>query len=150
MRHTLILTILLTVAASAGCQHQLDLPQGFVKADPGWEYDIRGVSADGVVIGLRSETNPDEGNLAFWSQAIKTELTQRRGYVLLTTDDVSSATGEAGELMMFSAKKGAGEWAYMVAVFVPGRAVLVGEAGGPAKVFQSRQEAIKHSLLTAR
>jgi len=148
MRHASILIGLVLLAG--GCEHTFDAPDGFVMVEPSGGYLARAVSADGVVIGLRAEPNPAEGTLAFWSEAIGNELTDRRGYKLIDTTDVESTGGLAGTLMDFATKQELVEMRYMTAVFVTNAEVLVAEAGGKADAFAAKLDDVKAALLTAR
>ena len=154
MRHACnYLTILIAVTAAGlagGCGHGIDTPDGFVSVDQVGEFQTRAVSADGVVIGLRIQDNPDDGTLEFWSTAIENEITDRRGYELVDTEAVINEAGTPGTLMTFDAKRETLEMAYMLAVFVDGSDVLVAEAGGPADAFAPHKDAIRAALLTAR
>jgi len=82
MRHSLTaITIALAGAALCGCEPTIQMPPGFVevgKYNLG-TYDQRAVSADGVVVALRSETNPKNASLDFWVTAIRDELVKHRG-----------------------------------------------------------------------
>ena len=134
----------------AGCAHRLELPTNFVAMDEPERgpYEVRGVSPDGVVIALRTRENPNKGALAFWSQAIRNELTGR-GYKLVDSKPVESKAGTAGELLSFASEKGGRKFTYLLAVFVEGKEILLAEAGGPAEALTPHLAAIEKSLRTA-
>jgi len=151
MKRTLSLTML--AAALAGCGPAMDLPDDFVQAHkPGRDgYRVRGVSADGVVAGVRdSYENPANGTLRFWATAIRNELTRSRGYVPAGDEAVTSDAGRPGRLMTFQAKRSGAAFTYVVAVYVTDRHVHVAEAGGRAEAVQPRMAALKTSLLSVR
>ena len=149
-KHLMILVAVGAACLAGGCGHAIDTPDGFVTVDQVGEFDTRAVSADGVVIGLRIQDNPEDGTLEFWSTAIQNEITDRRGYELIDTEAVTNEAGTPGTLMTFDAKRETLEMAYMLAVFVDKGDVVIAEAGGPADAFVPHQDAIRAALLTAR
>jgi len=137
-------------AAAAGCAPTMDLPDGFVKVGGDEPYDMRAVSADGVVLALRGHDNPEDGTLAFWAEAVRNELTGGRDYKLTGDDPVASSGGLDGRLLSFSAERSGAPFTYLVAVFVTRRRVLVAEAGGAADAVKGKLAAIRRAMLTAR
>ncbi|GAH67533.1 unnamed protein product, partial [marine sediment metagenome] len=132
MRQALYLLMMLAGIVTMGCEPTMDLPPGFVEVnrDDG-EYDMRAVSADGVVVGVRSEPNPKQGGLEFWAKAVEKELAGRRGYALSAREDMGPAINPDGVLMTFDVTKQATDFRYLVAVFVRFQKVVIAEAGGP-------------------
>jgi len=135
---------------------KMDMPDNFVSVDDHnrGSYDVRGVSADGMVLAARHEDNAKNGTLAFWAQAVKRELAAR-SYTLSKSQDVESIGGLAGKLMTFSVNRGGRPFTYMTAVFVKkglldDGEVIVAEAGGEESVFKPRQDEIRKALLTIR
>jgi hypothetical protein len=151
MRWTTILPAFLAVAAAAGCQPAMVLPDGFVPVEeqPGL-HQMRAVSADGVVLALRSHENPKRGTLAFWSEAIKNELVSAKGYKLVREEPVRSQVGRHGVLLTFTTEQKGTPFTYMTAVFVTGGQVLLAEAGGKADAVKPKLKAITKALLSAR
>ena len=153
MKRILTATILAVLAAAAGCGPTMDLPDGFVRAHkPGlFGYALRGVSADGVVAGVRdSYENPANGTLSFWATAIRNELIRSRGYVPVADEAVKSDTGVCGRLMTFGAERSGAAFTYVVAVYVTGRQVHVAEAGGRAEAVGPKTASLKTALLSVR
>jgi hypothetical protein len=156
MKYMILSTVLAGLAVLGGCGMQMDMPDNFVAVDNSntGAYEIRGVSADGVVLGARREENPKNGTLVFWSEAVKRELTARN-YTFAGSEDITSAGALAGKLMTFSASRGGRPFTYLAAVFVKkgllGEGeVIVAEAGGEASIFKPRQDEIRNALLTIR
>lgn len=150
MYRAILLMSVVVAAGLAGCVHDFEGPAGFVEADAGFQFVKRVVSADGLVIGLRTEDNPEDGTLTFWTIAIRNELADGRGYELLDEEAVVADNGEPGTLMDFAAKQGLAEMRYMTAVYVVGDKVLVAEAGGKADAFAAQEGAIRDSLLSVK
>ena len=64
-----------------GCApHTMRLPPDFVPFDKEefGTHHLRAVSADGVVLGLKSEMNLKEATLDFWADGLKNELAESR------------------------------------------------------------------------
>jgi hypothetical protein len=134
----------------------MDMPDNFVAVvnHSLGSYDVRGVSADGMVLAARRENNAKNGTLTFWAQAVQRELAAR-SYALTKSQDVESAGGLTGKLMTFTVKRGGRPFTYMTVVFVKkglldDGEVIVGEAGGEDSVFKPRQDEIRNALLTIR
>ena len=156
MRYAILSTVLAGLAVLGGCGMKMDMPDNFVSVDDHnrGSYDVRGVSADGMVLAARHEDNAKNGTLAFWAQAVKRELAAR-SYTLSKSQDVESIGGLAGKLMTFSVNRGGRPFTYMTAVFVKkglldDGEVIVAEAGGEESVFKPRQDEIRKALLTIR
>ena len=149
-----ILAILIITAAAGlpGClPGTLKLPEHFVSVDEEdrGDYLVRGVSADGVVVALRSRENLKNGSLKFWHEAVRSELAGR-GYRLGETEDITSDAGVAGKMMTFSVRSRGVPFTYILALYVQPRQVLIVEAGGKADDIKARLDDIHKSLLTAR
>jgi hypothetical protein len=149
-----IAALAVTTALLTGCEPVGDfaLPEHFVKIDDPHdrdEYDVRGVSADGVVLGVRSEENLSNGTLAFWTEAMTNELTGR-GYTLESTEDVTSAAGAQGKLLTWSTTSHGRSFTYVQALLVTQRNVTIAEAGGRSKAMAARSQDIRDALLSAK
>ena len=156
MKHATLSIVLAGLAVLGGCGMKMDMPENFVAVsdyDRG-TYEVRGVSADGMVLAARSEDNAKNGTLVFWSEAVRRELATRN-YKLDETEDVKSDRGLAGKLMTFSVKRGGRAFTYMAAVFLKkglldSGKVIVAEAGGETSAFKPRNDEIRDALLTIR
>ena len=151
MRPTAIALTMLLAGLTAGCPARMQLPKDFVRVSAAERgpYDMRGISADGVVMGLRRHRNPEGGTLEFWTEAVEGELTSGRGYRLTAMDRVESTAGVPGSLLQFAASARGAPASYLVAVFVTDRGVLVAEAGGKTGSVRKHMDAIRQSLLSA-
>jgi hypothetical protein len=114
------------------------------------DYDQRAVSADGVVVGLRTQRTDSPGTLEFWSQAVTNELAATRGYQLVKSEDAASAGGLKCKLMTFHLDLRGNKMTYLLALYVDGREVLIAEAGGKSELVQKQQEQLRQSLLSVK
>jgi len=135
-----------------GCAGQMDLPKHFVavRADDLGDYHVRGISADGVVVGLRSEDNPTGGTLEFWSDAVAGELTGGRGYKLMETESITARSGLEGRMMTLSTTRSGGEFTYVLGVYIKGPSVLIAEAGGMAGAVEKHLPELREAMLSVR
>ena len=60
-------TLILSLTA-VGCA--APMPRGYVEVERPRDYEWRGMSSDGVVIGLRERWNAPEGPLTFWTAVV--------------------------------------------------------------------------------
>jgi len=154
MRRSTLVLCLVALVACPSCKQEdrMDVPDGFVEVgrEARGDYETRAVSADGVVVALRVEPNPENGAPEFWADAVRNELTQARGYALAKEEEVKSASGLDGRLMEFTADAEGVKAAYLVAVFVKDDDVLVAEAGGKADAVAARRDALRTALLSVR
>ncbi len=153
MRHSLtVIAIVLAGAALGGCEPTMHFPTDFVEVDKYdlGPYDQRAVSADGVVMALRSETNPKNASLDFWVTAIRNELIDRRGYALAKEKPIEGADGRKGNLMTFTAERSGVDFTYMVAVYVTVKTVLIAETGGKHKTVAPRMPAFRKAFSSIR
>ncbi len=139
-------------AVLSGCELKIKAPPGFVEVQGQTydSYDLRSVSADGVVIGLRTEDNPKDGTLDFWATAVRNELVGHRGYKLVKDEPVESVSGAPGRLLTFSANRSGARFTYMAAVYVIGQKVAVIEAGGKANTVAPKTADIRKAMLSIR
>ncbi len=156
MRHATILTILafgvLSCGVLGGCEPKMQMPSGFVEVETYQRgpYTQRAVSADGVVIALRSETNPKDATLDFWITAIRDELVNRRGYTLAKEEPAEAANGAKGRLLTFTANRSGVEFTYLAGVYVMGGQVLVAEAGGKSETVAPGLGDIRKAMASLR
>jgi len=152
MRCAGLVVLLLCACVLCGCAGTMTLPANFVpvEKDQLGPYLVRGISADGVVIALRCETNPKEGTLDFWVNAVTNQLAGAAGYKLEKSDALTSDAGVPGKLLTFSAQIEGAPFTYLAAVFVKGSTILVAEAGGKTDAVAPKMEEIRKAFLTAK
>ncbi len=149
-RHAVLFALTTLAAALGGC-HGMDVPADFVAMDrPGLDgYEARAVSADGAVLGLRTETNAKNGTLDFWANAIRGELVAARGYTLTKEEPINGAAG-AGKCMTFTASRSGAEFTYVIAVFLRYDTILIAEAGGKTDVVAPKMDKIAAVMRSVR
>lgn len=140
------------LAVAGGCvPSALTTPADYVRlAKPPYPYYYKAVSAEGVSLAMRQEDNPEGGTVEFWAAALKNQLVGARGYTLRGESAAASADGVAGKRMDFTANLQGRDMAYLVAVWVEGKAIIIVEAGGPKEKFAADRAKIEAALKTVR
>ncbi len=131
-------------ALTVGCQYPL--PPGYVKVDPPWDVDFRAVSAEGSALTVRTEENPENGDLAFWEKAVRTRLVDVRGYKLAERKDVTHKGGTSGVEMTFDYVADGTDYSYLLTMFVKGDRVHLLEAAGVKEQIEPDLAAIRKSI----
>ena len=131
----------LTLAFSAACATgaQVDAPDGFAELEETDDYTYRATSAEGVVIGVRTESNDPRGNLSFWTSAIDHKL-RKSGYSPIHEAPISveSEHGLAGKRLRYTSDQGGRPHEYWVTVFVTDSKVILVEAAGDEAFFNAK------------
>lgn len=130
---TLMNTLRWLFAAAAlmlavGCRYPL--PPGYVKVDPPRDVKFKAVSAEGSALTLRTEKNPENGDLAFWEKAITTRMTDVRGYKLANRKEVKHSNKTPGVELVFDYSREGMDYTYLVTLFIRMDRVYVFEAAG--------------------
>ena len=106
-------------------------PPGFVEMpdqEPGYQY--RAVSADGVVVGVRSIEHEPKGDKEFWVQAIRNRMRDRGGYALLSNQPVKTKSGLEGTQLKFGHDEKGQSMLYTITLFVTPDYLFLVEFGG--------------------
>ncbi len=149
MKRCVVLLAAGAAAALFGCD-AMPTPKGFVRVDPPQSYTYRAVSADGAVLSVRTEENPRDGTLEFWSRAIGNELIDARGYKLDARRDVKSLGGTPGVEMLMKSQLQGVDYLYLLTVFVKSERVIVFEAAGPVSTLESDVDAIREAVRASK
>ena len=76
-------TTLFALAAASlllgACTIQADLPSEFLRLDS-QQRELKAMTADDARLWVREFDDPEDGNLAFWTEALRNDLVDRRGY----------------------------------------------------------------------
>ncbi len=101
---------------------------------------FQAVSPDDVAFRVRSVRNKPKAELAFWQEALEKRMVAA-GYRLVAKGPVN-AGAEPGGLFEFAGANGQQDQAYLVAIFVDGRHLVIAEATGEATRFAARKAAV--------
>jgi hypothetical protein len=104
------------------------------------------VSFDRVLYQMKRVENKPFADLAFWQVALKERLT-KAGYVV-TADGPLDAAGKPGYYIETTAPHGTSDYAYLVALFVQDRSLIVIESAGELAAYKAQREKI-HAAIKA-
>lgn len=144
-----VLVVALWCGLLGGCKHHtLRAPSDFVVLDEKGPHATRAVSAQGVVIAVREIDNHPRANSAFWLSAIRTQLTDGRGYALLDTRDVRARSGQPGKQLRLGRDQNGEQYLYWLTLFVTKHRLYIVEAGARRDRFQVAQKTVDASLAS--
>lgn len=145
-RTTITASLLLVGVLLAGCQvSKIRTPSGFVEVDS-YRHEFRAVSPEGVTLAYRTQENPKDGTLAFWTKAIKRTLVEQKGHQFQAEEELTSTSGMSGILLKCSKLRSGTQFDYWVAVYLAGSKLHVVDAGGKTADFQAYQADILKSM----
>jgi hypothetical protein len=102
------------------------------------------VSPEGVLFRVRAVANQPPQGLAFWTEALRTQL-GREGYTFVDSRELASSLGVVA-VLRWSAPVGNADWFYLTALAAVGEQLVVAEAAGDIAVFQEYEPAVLASL----
>jgi hypothetical protein len=79
---------------------------------------LKAMTPEDARIWVREFDDPSQGDLGFWTQALRNDLVSNRGYTLLEERKVKDADGEEGVEMHFEVTAGGRAQRYIAALYV--------------------------------
>jgi len=132
----------------SGCL-TLDVPARFLVVEKR-SSEIRAMSPDEARIWVREFTDENRGDLEFWSEALREEFVENRGYTALEEEATTDAAGRAGRVLVYEATLEGAPHRYLCALFVvPGwwsNTIRVVEFVAPKPLFDGYVADVKSSL----
>lgn len=148
---SLMLLVLLPLGA---CSLSMQLPATFLVLEGDGGY--RAMTGDDGRVWVREFDDPDDGNLSFWTEALRDDLLRNRGYQLTREGPVRDGAGRAGHLLECTATLEGERHGYLVAVFAlpggwfTGSAVRVCEFTAREEVYARHVDAVRLAIPTLR
>ena len=142
---SVMLAALITLTACKTVPAGLALPEGFAEYS-GESAGYRAITAEGVVLRVRTVANEPPQNLKFWVEALRVHL-HKAGYILMNEDVFSSAAGD-GAMFEWSAPLNGEDWVYLTALAVGPERITIAEAAGEHRYFRGYRDSIIESLTT--
>lgn len=141
--------MMLIVSVLGGCgAAKVDLPPHFGKLGDQTSFNIRGVSATGVVVAVRTEKNELHADAGFWAEVIDSRL-KAGGYIREKFAPIRLADMDGQELRYSRELDGRSHRYWLSVLTTPKRVYLV-EAGGDAEVFDSQKMEIEKAMASFR
>ena len=146
-----VLAIVLLAAAGCGRSFAVRTPGRFVALDePGEAFAYRAITADGVVIAVRSIEHEPRGSLRFWAEAIENRMRLGEGYAIEPPTGVRAANGVRGRRLRFGRDQGTHAYRYWIDLYVTDDWIHLVETGGRADRFDPHRAAIERALSSFR
>ena len=143
MRNALFSALFLLLAACHG--GRLATPSGFATLDSDDAYSYRAANAQGVVLGVRTESNDVKANVDFWAETLDLRL-RDAGYAFRSKDTPRSRAGLQGRQLRYEVVRGGRTQSYWLTVFATDKRVYVVEAAGDKEVFESATPMVESAI----
>ncbi len=136
----------------SGCL-TIDPPKHFLIVQE--ELDqIKALSSDEARFWVREFKDANQGDLAFWSEAIQEEFVKNRGYLSISEEKIQDGTGREGTLLTFESTLNGVPHRYLFAMFViPGwsaNTIRVAEYLAPVEIYEKYEVSIEQSIRSLR
>jgi hypothetical protein len=143
-----LLTIFV-LACLASCARGYDLTPSTSFREYEDADDLKLVTADGVMVKVRTVENYPEASLEFWTDALSQHL-DKQGYAKKSQSCFKTQSGLDGCTLDFLLPHGAEDWVLSETVFVAGDTVYLVEAAGPFERFAKVEKEYTASLRSFR
>jgi len=134
-----LLLVLLLFIMGCSLSFKAEVPSGFAVSKKSGNFLI--YSPDGFKIRIKAEKNTPKKDIVFWSEALKTHLTNS-GYFLLDETSFNSVNIE-GKRITWLMPVNHDYYKYMTAIGVKGSRIYIIEASGERGLFDSYEEDIE-------
>lgn len=102
-----------------------EAPAGFLSVDDR-PASYKATTANGAKFWIREFDDENDGELAFWAEALAHDFTENRGYELVSREPTHTASGVAGEAQHYRVRHDGVEHTYLICVFKqPGKIRVV-------------------------
>lgn len=150
MLRTISLLSLLFVLASASCV-TMTPPERFLVVDEGGDY-LKAITPEESKLWLRDFPDEDKGGLAFWRDALKADLKDNRGYIVISEAEVKDGAGTPGHEMVLESTVNGRTVRELLALFVYagwfGDTIRVVEYVADKETFEKEVVGVRASLST--
>lgn len=148
-----VTTLALVLVLVGGACVSLEPPARFLVTDRSGDQ-LKAITPEESKLWVRRFDDEDKGGLEFWRDALKGDLKDNRGYLLLGEAPATDGTGAAGHSMTLETMVNGRPVRELIAVFVRpglmGDSIWVVEYVAPKDVFDNEVEGVRASLSTLR
>ena len=127
------------------------LPPEFLQLETG-RGELKATTPDDGLLWVREFVDRDQGDLGFWTESMRRDLVENRGYVLVDERPVQDGEGRPGTQLRFRLTTEGQPHGYLVTIFVldgsSTNTIRVAEFVAPAAVFDARADAVRTAMLT--
>lgn len=112
----IILPLVLALASATSCV-TMTPPDRFLVVDEGGDY-LKAITPEESKLWLRDFPDEDKGGLAFWKDALKADLKDNRGYIVISEGEVKDGAGTPGHEMVLESTVNGRTVRELLALFV--------------------------------
>lgn len=80
----------------------MQVPDAFLVTERGTS-ELKAITPEETKLWVREFSDPDQGDLAFWSEALRRDLVENRGYTLLSEGKIRDGRGREGKELLLEA-----------------------------------------------
>jgi hypothetical protein len=146
----LVLALATTMASSC---ITMQVPERFLVVDSGGSH-LKAITPEESKLWLRDFDDGDRGGLAFWRDALRADLKDNRGYVVISEAEVKDAAGTPGYEMVLESTVNGRPVRELLALFVYGGwladRIRVVEYVAEKETFEREVAGVRASLATIR
>lgn len=146
----LIGTLALFCALLSSCV-TMQVPERFLVTTRGVD-ELKAITPEETKLWVRDFDDPDGGDLAFWTQTLRRDLVENRGYTLLSEARIEDAEGNVGvELLLEATVQGRAMRELLVLFVHPGffgNRIRVVELVGEKEPFEAAVDEVRAAVKT--
>lgn len=148
MRAAVAVLVLLALPA---CGTKFATPAGYVALDPVvGDYSFEAVSPENCRYRVRRLPRGENGDAAYWENAITNHLVRTAAYARVSADDLNTVEGLSGRELLFEATSGGVDYRYWIGFVLDGDWMWLVEAGGTAAAFESDLDGVREAARAIR
>jgi hypothetical protein len=137
----------------AACATVMESPERFLVVDEGGTY-VKAITPEESKLWLRDFPDDDHGGLAFWRDALKADLKDNRGYVVISEAAAKDSAGTPGHELVLESTVNGRTVRELMALFVYAGmfadTIRVVEYVAEKATFDKEVTAVRASLATIR
>ena len=148
-----VLSLCSSLLVLASCAAIMTPPERFLVVDEGGSF-VKAITPEESKLWLRDFPDDDQGGLAFWRDALKADLQDNRGYVVISEAAVTDSAGTAGHEFVLESTVNGRTVRELCALFVYAGwwsdTIRVVEYVADKEAFESEVASVRASLTTIR
>jgi hypothetical protein len=153
VKNTVLALTLALAGLSSACSHMLEVPDRFLVVDESGRQ-LKAITPEESKLWVRDFDDDDRGGLAFWRDALKADLKDNRGYMVISETDVKDAGGTPGVELLLESTVNGRPVRELMAVFVYGGlfgdTIRVVEYVAEKATFDKEVDGVRKSLSTLK
>lgn len=145
------LSLALVTLCATSCATIIQPPERFLVTDDGGDF-VKAITPEESKLWLRDFGDDDKGGLAFWRDALRADLKDNRGYIVISEGDVKDSVGTPGHELVLESTVNGRTVRELMAVFVYdgffSDTIRVVEYVAEKETFEQEVASVRASLAT--